>query len=98
MADPEEYIYSLREAAIVLIKQNNIHEGYWSLAVEFQLGVTLAAPQGSIPLPTGMVSVSRIGLKPSEQSFQHAVNAAEVNPAQHEASTRSSRPKRKTAD
>lgn len=75
------YIYSLREAAIALVKANSIHEGYWAIAIEFQMGATIAGHQGGPALPTGMVSVSRIGLKQSEAAFPLAVDAAAVNPA-----------------
>lgn len=96
MAEPKQYMYSLREAAISLIKVHDLHEGYWALAIEFQLGATFAAPQGHAIMPTGMVSVSRIGLQESDPSYPHAVNAADVNPLNAEPSA-TNRPRAKRA-
>lgn len=80
MSEPIQHMQSLREAAISLVKFHGIHEGYWALAVEFQLGATVATPNGMMPMPTGMVSVSRVGLQQSVATYPNAVNAAEVNP------------------
>ena len=97
MSESVQHMQSLREAAITLVKFHGIHDGYWALAIEFQLGATVAAPNGQAPMPTGMVSVSRIGLQESSATYPQAVNAAEVNPAE-DAKTPSKRRTRQAKD
>jgi len=81
MNSPVTHMYVLKDIAELLIIKNGIHEGYWNVGVEFQMGATYAAPEGEIPIPTAMIGVSRIGLQPVDEKHAGAVNAALVNPA-----------------
>ncbi|MDO8437124.1 MAG: hypothetical protein Q7S69_03030 [Nitrosomonadaceae bacterium] len=72
---------STRDLAAVLVKHYGLHEGRYTLSVEFQIGVGPVGPELDALLPGVMIGVSRIGLRPSETDAPAVVDAAIVNPA-----------------
>jgi hypothetical protein len=72
---------SLRELTEVLIKHYGLHEGHYDLFMEFQVGIGGVAQQPeSIPLPTAMISVSKLGLTKVPTITKSSVDAALINP------------------
>ena len=83
MAAPTQYGFQLREVAIALIKEQNIHDGRWWAAFEFTLGSGLFGATPADVFPGGMFQIRRVLLAQADQSTpeQFVVDAAEVNPA-----------------
>jgi hypothetical protein len=71
---------SIRELAEVIVKHQDLHEGIYDLAFEFQIAVGAVGPQPDMVVPGAMIGVSRIGLLKAEQLGPHTVDAAAVNP------------------
>ncbi len=80
MAEATQYHFSHQELVTALIKAQGIHEGIWSLSVEFGFGAGNAGPNDKELLPTGMISIQRMGLTRVTVLSNMAVDAAEVNP------------------
>ena len=75
--------FSLRELTEILIKNQGLHEGFYNLSVELQIGVGTVGPSPELICPGAMLGVTRIGLSKTEKGKEniHTVNAAEINPA-----------------
>lgn len=81
MPESNQIIFKHKELATLMIKAQDIHEGYWGIFVKFGIG---AANMGASPadlLPVAIVPVLEIGLQKFEEETNLSVNAAEVNPA-----------------
>jgi len=76
------YIFDLDEVLVALIKQKGIHEGIWSLGVEFGFGAAVFSPNATEgnSFPTAFAQVHKIGLSPADAEGPLAVDAAKVNP------------------
>jgi hypothetical protein len=71
---------SIKEIVTLLIKTNNLHEGYYSALIEFQIGVGPVASSTEEQLPGAMIGVSRFGLLKSKDMGPNTVDASQVNP------------------
>jgi hypothetical protein len=82
MAEPTQYTFSWPEVAELLIKKQDIHEGKWMVALEFQINVGLMGIQPPAATPGVMALCNSVQLaKAQEQSPQNlVVDAAVVNP------------------
>lgn len=82
MADIAKYEYSNRELLVLMLRDQNIHEGHWILTVTFTFGaVNLGkTPDGVGALPTGFSSVNGVGLEKVPEPVPFSVDAAQVNP------------------
>ena len=83
-----QIIYDPRELIAMILKERGIHDGMWTLSVEFQLGVGFAGTQPSQALPTAMASVSRIGIARANEQGGISFDAAELNPPPPQAPAR----------
>ncbi len=76
----EGCLLTLRDLAGALIKHYGLHEGYFELMVEFQVGTGGIGPEDA-RVPGAMIGLHRVGLKPTtETGSPTAIDAAEVNP------------------
>ncbi len=80
MAEITQTMYALKEMAELLIKHQELHEGFYELNIEFQMFVGSVGPNQEAALPGAMMGVSRIGLTKVPMKTPHSVDAAEVNP------------------
>lgn len=74
----------LKELATLLVRQFQLHEGRYQLAIGFRLGVgPVPGPEGSQPVPGAMMGVENIGLIPAPDDAKgpNIIEAAQVNPA-----------------
>jgi hypothetical protein len=86
MAEVNQYALPLKELLEVLIKHIDIHEGEWSLAIGFQVGVGGFGPTPEQTFPGATVTVHQVGIQrfisttetPGPGSI--IVDAAKVNP------------------
>lgn len=81
MAEPERYVFSYKEVAEALIKQQDLHEGIWGIYVEFGIGAANAGPSEDQLLPTAIVPIVKMGLQKMPKDNVLAADAAIVNPA-----------------
>lgn len=93
MAEASMYKFSYQEVVEALIKQQGIHEGLWSLYVEFGIaaanmnmalqvkGQAITPPTETDDLtPAAIVPIVSIGIIRAEKQNRLTVDAAEVNP------------------
>jgi len=81
MAEPNMIIYSFKELAELLVKDRDIHEGYWGLYTKFGITAANAGPSAAELKPTAIVPILELGLQKFEELNSLSVDAAEVNPA-----------------
>jgi hypothetical protein len=84
MAEPTQYSFELSEVVAALIKHQGLHEGKWTIGIEFNMGAALAGPSPADARPTAIVAVNRLQLtQPPEgaAALTFTVDAASVNPA-----------------
>jgi hypothetical protein len=82
MAEPRQIAFSYTEIAELMVKQQNIHEGLWSIFLEFGIGAahTSTTPHGTA-VPTAIVPVQQMGLIRADEEIPGiTVDAAVVNP------------------
>lgn len=82
MAEKERFLFSYKDIVECLIKEKDIHEGIWSIAIGFDFGVANAVKpdEPNILMPAAIVPISEIGIERVEEESNLTVNAAEVNP------------------
>jgi hypothetical protein len=85
MAEAKNYVFTHKEIAEVLVKSQDLHEGFWGVYLEFGIaGANVpAGPSSEIIVPAAIVIVSKIGIQRFEQPNSLTVDAAEVNPPPH---------------
>jgi hypothetical protein len=81
MAEASQYIASYKELAEMLIKKENIHEGYWAVMVRFGIQAANISLGGGDPVPSAIVPVLEIGIQREPNVTPLTVDAAVVNPA-----------------
>jgi hypothetical protein len=82
MAEPVQFMFTPEEVVQALLKQQGIHEGIWSLGVEFSFTAMTAGPTKEDLFPTAMVGVTKIGLSKANQESSIAFDAAKLNPTE----------------
>jgi len=80
MANIDKVTFSYKEIATALVKQQEIHEGIWMIAVEFGINAVNAGPDDENLNPTAILPILKIGLTRTDKLSNLAVDAAEVNP------------------
>ena len=82
MSEALTYVFSHKEIAELLIIKQGLHEGHWSIYIEFSLGAAniSSGPEDPSLLPSAIVPVKRIGIQRVDQPNQLSVDAAQVNP------------------
>lgn len=75
---------SMREITALMVKHYDLHEGIYSLSIEFNIGVGKVGPDKESTNPGVMIGIAKIGLNSSPSSDLDeptVVDAAIVNPA-----------------
>jgi hypothetical protein len=80
MAEVTQYMYKLKELAVLLLKDQKIHEGHWQLAVNFGFGAANIGQSEAELAPAAVVPVLAIGIQRFPEKTPMSVDAAEVNP------------------
>ena len=79
MAETKQIAFTHKEVVEALLKQQGIHEGIWSLYVEFGLGAANVGQSDDNLLPTAIIPVVKIGLQKADKVNNLSVDAAQVN-------------------
>lgn len=84
MAEPTQFAFELQEVTELLIKQQGIHEGVWTIGFEFGFGAGAMALKANEIRPGAMVQINKLLLhRPPEGAPTDSptfVDAAKVNP------------------
>ena len=80
MPKQNQIIFTFKELATILIKEQNIHEGLWGIFIKFGIKGANLGQSPSDLLPSAIVPVLEIGLQEFDKETNLSVNAAEVNP------------------
>jgi len=82
MPEARNYIFSHKEITELLIKQQDIHEGFWAISIEFGLGAAnlSSGPDDPNVMPSAIIPVKRIGIQKYDEPNPLTVDASHVNP------------------
>ena len=80
MPETDRITFNHKEIAEVLIKHQDLHEGYWGVLIEFNLAGANVGPSQEKSVPAAIVGVVKIGLQRMPDDKGIAVDAAKVNP------------------
>lgn len=80
MAEVTTYQFSHKEVVEALIRQQDIHEGIWSLTVEYGLAVANTGPGPNDLNPTAILPLVKLGIAKSKELTNLSVDASVVNP------------------
>lgn len=81
MAEATTYMFSHQEVVEALIKKQDLHDGIWSLSVEYGFAVANTGPGPDDINPTAMVPLLRVGITKAKEMSNLAVDASVVNSA-----------------
>jgi hypothetical protein len=83
MADIKQITFTHQEIAEILVKKQDIHDGFWGIFLELGLsaGVVPTTPDGSTVTPAGIVLINRIGILKFDQPNPLTIDAAKTTPA-----------------
>jgi hypothetical protein len=80
MADAVLYKFDFKELATLMVKEKDIHEGYWGVYAEFGISAANAGPDPDSLVPCALVPLIKFGLQRFENESSLSVDAAKVNP------------------
>jgi len=89
MPEKEKVAFNHKEITEMLIKQDNIHEGYWGIYFEFAMFggmIPFPPPQNTAPspetplMPAAIIPIIKIGITKFDSPNALTVDAAQVNP------------------
>lgn len=77
----KERSFSIRDLITALLRDQNIHSGYWGLSMHFTASGTSVSQVGGARLPGLAVAVSGVTLVPTAEGEDGSIDASLVNPA-----------------
>ncbi len=82
MAEIKQIMFPFKEITELLVKEQDIHEGFWGIVFEFAFtgGGVPIPPLGNAIFPAAIVAIPKIGIQRFDVENPLTVNAAEVNP------------------
>lgn len=81
MPETNQVTFSHEEIVEMLIKRQDIHDGFWSIVIQFGLGVgALPTPPSGKVVPSAIVQIAKIGIQRSDNPNPGTIDAAKVNP------------------
>jgi len=81
MAEANQYVFSHKQLAAILVKEQNLHEGLWTIQYSFGIGGANVGPNPQELTPTAIVPILAVALARAQEPNALTVDAAEVNPA-----------------
>ena len=80
MAEPSQIVFSYKEIAEALVKQQGLHEGIWGIFVKFGIRAVNIGENELDLKPTAILPIMELGLQKFEKENNLSVDAAKVNP------------------
>ena len=87
MAEARQIVFSYKEVATALLKQQGIHDGFWGIFVKFGITGANIGESDDALIPAAIVPVLELGLQKFDKINNLSVDAAVVNPATSQMST-----------
>ena len=83
MAEIKQISYSNRDLLILMLKDQEIHNGNWVLNASFKFAAMNMGQNldGTDAAPSAIATLAGFSLEKVDESLPFSVNAAEVNPA-----------------
>jgi hypothetical protein len=81
MPESKKIAFTHKELATLMIKNQNICEGWWGIYVKFGIKAVNIGQSPSDLLPAAIVPVLEIGLQKFDEESNLSVDAAKVNPS-----------------
>lgn len=83
MPEVNQIFFNHKELLELLIKKSDVHEGKWTLAINFGFNAGNFGPSPDQLSPGAIVAVTQVGIAraPAETPEQAMLDAAIVNPA-----------------
>jgi hypothetical protein len=81
MAETTAITFDFKEVAELLVKKHGIHDGLWTIYVEFGIGAANVGPSPQELRPAAIIPVVKFGIQRVNESTNLTVDAAAVNPA-----------------
>lgn len=75
----EQHLLNHQKLLVLLIKNAGVQEGFWMLSVEMQFGAINAGADEAHLFPTGLISISRIGIARTTVLNGLSADAAAIN-------------------
>lgn len=75
-----QFSHTLLEVGELLVKHHGLHEGFYEVALELQVGVGAIGPTPESRLPGAMIGFSKVGLRKVDKLQPLVIDAAKVNP------------------
>jgi hypothetical protein len=82
MPEVNQYVFTHKELVEMMVKKAGLHEGKWTLLVNFTYAALMGGPSPEQIIPTAIAGVHSMGLQRAtpESPAALTVDAAEVNP------------------
>lgn len=75
---PSSRMLELKQLCEILVRESGITTGLWELAFEYKVAFGAVSPPGEPPLPSGIVSISKVGVAPATARGPYTIDAAEL--------------------
>ena len=79
MPEAKQIIYTFKELATLMVKDQGIREGYWGIYARFGIGAANTGPSETDIKPTALVPIVELGLQRFDELNNLSVDAAAVN-------------------
>lgn len=91
----KDRMFPVRDLIIALLRDQNIHTGYWGLTVHFNASGTTVSATGQTGerLPGLAIAVTGVSLVPAKEGEEGSLDASLVNPARN---SRAKKPTKQT--
>ncbi len=81
MPKTSQVTFTYKELTEALIRCQHIHEGLWTIYIEFGLGAgNVPGPAEDTLVPAAVIPVLKVGIQKVEKPNALTVDAADVNP------------------
>ena len=82
-AETTQYVFKHRDLVLTMVKAQNLHEGCWTLLVNFGFSAANVGPTANDVYPTAIIPITGIGLQRVDSVINPnmTVDAAKENPA-----------------
>lgn len=83
MAEATQFQYKHRDLLLLMLRDQNIHDGHWILMAQFGFGAMNAGltENGSDVSPSAIVAIQSIGCQRVPEPTPFSVDASVANPA-----------------
>lgn len=88
MAEANQIVYTHKELATLLVKDQGLHSGYWGIYAKFAIQAVNIGRTPADLLPAAVIPILEVGLQKFDKETNLSVNAAEVNPPKKAGKTR----------